>query len=450
MAYSTNRDRTPSEIELTRAPWPVSPLNAFMRGVYRPGSFDLTWDDPSQIGINSRFTILGVNVYRSFDSEYGPFERITDFPIGSGYWRDVTDNVLVQDEDVSNSWVIFGNESSGLNQPRYVFRTLQSPIVKPGSQMIYANSPLDVQVFVDGTEVPVLSVQGQTGEIEIDVRRYPNPSKQAYFPTVVPTTSSVVTCSYRYTKTLLKTDLVQRIFWRFCTVGLPLEKSLGTVQCEDLVETPLEMATATNSYELEKMDYIWKAAVNRNRFILEQGGERVKVFLRKQTGVPCPCIPDDVHKQPINDDPLCYGSGFVGGYDGPYDIIIAPDDSEKKIKATEMGRTVEHVYESWTGPAPLLSQRDFIVKINGERYSISGVRMPTNRGMLLQQHFTVGHFDEKDIRYKVPIDNPRYATEFQPSGPEQEADSRATEVPQIGEDRELQGRTPVWANTEFK
>jgi hypothetical protein len=421
-----------------------------MRSVHRPGAFDLTWDNPSNLAVNSRFQILGVNIYRSFDSEFGPFERITDYPVGSGYWRDVTDNVLVPDEDVSNSWVTFGDEGAGLYHPRYVFRTLRHPIVKPGSQMTYANSPLDVQVFVDGTEVPVLSVIGQTGEVEIDIRRYPDPSKQNYLPTVVPTATSKVTCTYRYTKALLRTDLVQRVFWRFTTVGIPVNNSLTTVQCNDLMETPLEAATMTNSYELEKMDYMWREAVRRNRWILEQGGERVKVFLRKQVGVPCPCIPDDVHKQPINDDPLCYGTGFIGGYDGPYDIIIAPDDSEKTISQKDLGRTVTHTYETWTGPSPLLSQRDFIVKINGERYTIGGVRMPTNRGMLLQQHFNVGHFDEKDIRYRVPLDNLRFpAVEFMPNGPEYEADNQITDKPEIPEDRQLRGRQPVWANIEY-
>lgn len=448
MPYASNRDRTPTLLELTKVPWPAPPLNAFMRGMHRPGAFELTWDDPSQLALNGQFVLLGVNVYRSFDSEFGPFERVTEVPVGSGYWRDITNNVMEPDEDVSNSWVIFGAQTSGDRPDRYVFKTLR-PIIKSGSQMTYANSPFDVQVFVDGTQVPVLSVSGQTGEVEIDVRQYPDPSKQTYLPTVVPTSTSKVTCSYRYTKDLLRTDLAQRVFWRFTTVGLPVESSLSVVQSTDLVETPLESATATSSYEIEKLDYIWKEAVRRNRFILEQGGERVKLFLRKQVGVPCPCIPDDVHKQPINDDLTCFGTGIVGGYDGPYDIIIAPDDSEKRITQKEHGRTVEHTYESWTGPSPLLSHRDFIVKINGERYSIGAVRMPSNRGMLLQQHFNIGHFDERDIRYRVPLDRLPNILSFKPSGPENEAEAKPTDNPDIPEDRQLRGRTPAWANIMY-
>lgn len=452
MPYATNRDRGPTALELVRTPWPAPPLNAFLKSGYLPGVFDLTWDDPSQLGLNSRFSVLGVNIYRSTSSEFGPYERITDFPLGATYWRDQTNNVLEVDEDVSLRWVLFGVLSaSGMNAPRYVFKTSRQPIVKEGSQQVHANSPFDVQVRVDGVPVPVLAVYGQTGEVEIDVRRYPDPGTQTYLPTVVPTSTSKVTCTYRYSRSVVRTDLVERIFYRFTTVGIPFDVNPANCSPGDLLETPLESATATSNYEIEKLDYMWREAIRKNHWILQEGGERVKVFLRKRSGVICPCIPDDVHQQPINDDPTCFGTGIVGGYEGPYDIIVAPDDSERKITQKEHGRTVEHSYESWTGPSPLLSHRDFIVKINGERYSLGPVRMPTNRGMVLQQHFTVGHFDEKDIRYRVPVDNPvKYAAvQFAPSGPEGNAPSNPTDKPNIPEDRQLRGRTPVWEGTEY-
>jgi hypothetical protein len=52
----------------------------------------------------------------------------------------------------------------------------------------------------------------------------------------------------------------------------------------------------------------------------------------------------------------------------------------------------------------LLTQRDFIVKQTNERYSIGAVRRPSNRGNVMQQHFSIGYLDEGDIRYKVPIE----------------------------------------------
>ena len=95
--------------------------------------------------------------------------------------------------------------------------------------------------------------------------------------------------------------------------------------------------------------------------------------------------------------------------------------------------------------------RDFLVKRNGERYSIGAVRMPSNRGMVLQQHFNIGHIDEKDIRCQVLVGNPvKYpAVQFAPSGPEQEARSDVTDKTNVPEELELRGRSLAWQNTTY-
>jgi hypothetical protein len=215
----------------------------------------------------------------------------------------------------------------------------------------------------------------------------------------------------------------------------------------ELLETPLEQACFTSNQELEKLDWIWKEAVRRNRWILSQGGERVKVFIRKQAGQICTCYRPD-YGQPVADCHLCFGTSITGGFEGPYDILLAPPDAEKKIAQQNVGRTVEESYEVWTGPSPLLSQRDFIVKLNGDRYSIGPVRMPTNRGMVLQQHFNVGHLDEKDIRYRVLMDDPSRGTSgrVQPGTPPNNRPAGPTDKPNIPDEREIRGRALVWEN----
>lgn len=449
MANSSNRDRNPELLEFTKTPWPAPPLNLFMMDGTR-GVIDLRWDDPSYLTLNSKFQILGVNVYRSFDSEFGPYHRITELPLGSTFWRDETDNELVVEEDVTDSFLLFGAPSAGSEQKRYVFQTLNSPIVGEAARGTPTNQPRDVRVFVDGVEAQVRSVYGNTGEVELDTDYYPDVTRQKYFAPVIPTSQSRVTCTYRYTRSFLKTDLAQRVFYRVTTVAVPVGCNLSLLQPQDLIETPLEYAAATNTFEIEKLDWIWREAIRRNRWILEQGGERVRVFLRKNVGLPCTCT-SYTGKQPMSDCTKCYGVGIIGGYEGPYDIIVAPDDAEKNIAQTEMGRTERHQYEVWTGPQPLLSQRDFILKLNGDRYSIGAVRMPSNRGNILQQHFSIGSFDEKDIRYQVPVGDPvKYAsTQFAPRGPDFGGPVEETEHPLIGNEREYRGHTKTWKNHTY-
>ena len=473
MPYASQRDRTVQELEFTKLPWPAPPLNLFMTSGYERGVVDLQWDDPTELALNSRFRILGVNLYRSFDSDYGPFQRVTELLSGSRFWRDRTDNELVE-EDVTGQFVLFGECAAvGDRGPRYVFRTQNFPIVKEGSQQINADTGDDIRVYIDGKEARVLNVWGSTGEVEIDSFVYTNVATQSWDPSLIPSGGGVpgqtgeevggvpgggpgyptsrVVCVYRFTRQLIRTDLFQRIHYRATCVGIPIDKDLSVCQPQDLVETPIEHATATHTMEIEKLDYIWREAIRRNRWILEQGGERVKVFLRKNVGLPCPCIPDDYHKQPINDCRICFGTSIIGGYDGPIDIIMSPAEPERKITQKQQGRTGEHVYEVFTSPVPLLSMRDFIVKINGDRYSIGGVRLPSNRGNVMQQHFNIGHIDERDIRSRVPVTCPvKYvATQFKPTGPELEADANITNKPNVPVEQQYRGRTPAWENIEY-
>lgn len=452
MPYASQRDRDPSPLELSQTPWPVPPLSLFLTSGYTPGVFDLTWTNPLDMRLNSRFQVLGVNLYRSFDSEFGPYDRVNEFPIGSTFWRDQTDNVVALDEEVtSDRWVLRGYTSgSELEAPKFVFRTAHWPIIQAGSQKLPTSNPNDVEVRIDGVVARIARILGESGEIEIDPNGYPDVATQNKFPGIFPTETSRVTVSYHYTRSLLRTDLSQRVFYRVSTVGY-LVDSAGALVSGELLETPLERAAFTSSFEIEKIDYIWREAVRRNRWILDQGGERVKVFVRKRVGVECSCYSATTHHQPLGDCLACFGTGILGGYEGPYDIVLAPDDANRKISSQASGSTVEHTYEVWTGPSPLLTQRDFIVKINGERYSVGAVRMPTNRGMVLQQHFDLGHIDERDTRYRVPVDslNQFSPNQVQPLTPPLNSSAQITDKPNIPDDRELRGRTITWANITY-
>jgi len=450
MPYASDRDRRPQWDEIEKAPWPAPPRNLFLTSGFEAGVYDLVWDDPASLALNSQFHVCGVNIYRAFDSEFGPYERLTSLPIGAMYWRDRTDNVLIEGELVEDDyWVLRGVQTAGSDQVRYVLCTQRRPIVKSGSQATPADAPSDVVVTVNGTRATILRVDGTSGEIELDPMWYPNVDTQTLEPAIVPGANAEVRVTYLYNRSLLRTDLDQRVFYRVSTVGVPTTLPISQAQPQDLVETPLEWATFTSSKEIEKIDYIWREAVRRNAWILRQGGERVKIFIRKRNGIPCGCTERPRYKQPQNDCPKCFGTGFIGGYEGPFDLVIAPDDAERRIAQRDIGRTIEHAYEVWTGPSPLLSQRDFLVKINGERYSVGAVRMPTNRGMVLQQHFTVGHIDERDIRYRVPMDRPTSQTQLAPAIPPENEPPQVTDKPNIPDEREIRGRTKTWEDIMY-
>ena len=418
---------------------------------------------------NVGWNIFGVNVYRSDTGERGPYFRVNRVPIMSNFYRDRTDIAEVIEEIVSwdGGWIFKGDAPN--NKWAYRIRTRYRGLLKRTGDTITANAPTDVSVYINGSQVPVGAVFGPTGEIDLSMESVWNPSTEQWANPVVPTESSVVTVSYSYLKgEALRSTLQSRakIFYRVTTVA---QDTTGTSP-SGLIETPLEYCPPVSPEDSEKMDYIWREAIRRNRFILEQGGERVKLFLRRTVGNPCPCKWDphlfEFSKQPLNNCLVCYGSGFIGGYEGPYDIIIPPEDNEARVSQGVTGRRVESTYEVWIGPSPVVSQRDFIVKQNGDRYSIGPVKSTQIRGLSLQQTFQIGYLDTTDIRYRVPMgalerlpwpqtrytnpeDAPCVESAPYPIGADYQATPMATEAAKIPDGREQRGRTPVWQNLTY-
>lgn len=425
---------------------------------------------------NARWSITGVNVYRSDNGERGPYVRVNKFPIGSFFYRDFTDNVIIEDEVVQwdGSWVSRGEAA---NAYRWTFRTYFYPIAKPtesppqghANHMVAtsANSPSDVVVKINGVVVPVDNVFGPNGEVTLINQPAWDLAKERTIPPVLPNAdgTTAVTVTYWYNRNLVKTDLERttQVFYRLTTVALDPTSPSG------YVETPLSYSPPVSVAQVETMDYIWREGVRRNNWILQQGGERVKLFKRKVSGIMCPCRIDErtleYLQQPSNRCATCFGTGFVGGYDGPIDIILAPDDAERRVSQSPNGRRLEHSYEVWTGPSPMVTQRDFIVKQTNERYSIGPVRRPAHRGLPLQQHFNIGYLDEQDIRYLIPLTGltelpwPQTRTTDQntpcdpappyPVGFDYQATPMETDKSNIPDEREQRGRTPVWANTTY-
>lgn len=433
------RDRKPDPRERLRPAFPLPPLQAFCFSGLSPSVYDVRWSDPSELPGNGRFNLLGTNVYRSFGSEYGPFYRMNAVPVGSLFWRDMSTIRVVLQEDVSKNFVPSGPGTAANGD--YIFRTDHSPIVIdpiPGGINCVR---MNMRVTVDGQPAVVDWLDAANGIVRLSKDGVFDVVNQKLSAPVLPNSdgSSTVLVNYRYTDNQLPT-LDKRIFYRVTTVAYDDDGQL--------LETPLDEAACANSYEVEKLNYIWREAIRRNHWMLDHGGERVKVFIRKNAGIQCGCN-SNLHGQPKSDCDVCFGAGFVGGYDGPYDITIAPDDAEMNFKQEIRGRSMVKQYETWTGPSPLLSQRDFILKLNGDRYGIGPVRMPSNRGMHLQQFFIISHLDSVDIRYKIPAIDPATLaypqTRYTVPG-RGDATPMITDAGQIPAERQERGNTVSYEN----
>lgn len=465
---------------------PISPQNGQVVSPYIAGMLDLRWDDPSVLTRNTPFTIVGVNIYRSDASQQGPYRRINEFPVGGTFFRDQATSTWISKEVIQwNSHWLFKGDAP--NDRKWMFRT-RSPITKrfitaPQQAPNFANAPADVVLHVNGVEVPVSDVFGPNGEVTlINAPAYDIATEKFELPALPRGPEDVVEISYRTVSNVIPSGLDKHVWYRFTSVALDADTPSG------YIETPLRYAEPHSVIEVESLDYIWREAMRRNAWILGCGGERVRIFIRKCSGIPCDCCIEprtlEYSKQPSSRCLVCFHTGFIGGYEGPFEGILAPDDAERRISQSGSGRRKEHSYEVWTGPSPLLTMRDFVVKQTNERYSIGAVRRPTHRGNLLQQHFTIAYFDQGDIRYRVPMDGTTnlpwpetrggdYPPEFNPrpvdaalegnpnfpgAGDGQWPTGTDNDHPMLTEKvhgtptpdgLERRGRTKVWENTEY-
>lgn len=425
---------------------PLGPKNVYATSPYLIGIIDVRWDSPTTYAEHNSYNVLGVNVYRSYDSPEGTYTKLNDAPIGALYYRDETREVWADQEDpVSGGRFIAGTNATG----DWVAHTYNRPIVISGTNGEIAHHPKHVRVDIRPTSldsfqtVPAFKVIGETGEIFLINKKVYNHEFNRLDDPVLPNLSSggEIRISYTYINNHIQLDINRKIYYKVTTVAINGEN-------DEIEETPLNEVDAVSLYDMEKIDWIWAESIRRNRWILEQAGERVKVFIRKWAGEKCPCW-DEQYKNAKNDCSLCFGTGYVGGYEGPYDILIAPPETEKTVQLLDLGLHISYDWNTWTGPYPLLNDRDFIVRQNNDRYSIAHVNPQGSRGAIYQQHFMLAPLDRHDPRYIVSITGgltvPPEWNAYRTDRPT-DASPTIPNKPEIPDQYELRGRTVTFEN----
>jgi hypothetical protein len=420
---------------------------------YQVGSWDIRWDNPKIIPQNNGLQVLGCNVYRSTDNPYGPYVKCNDTPVTVLFYRDQTKEKQVI-EDVTATLSPQTNTCEGKNDPSglWTVHTTRKPIIMPGTNGKVTNRIEDIHVEIDDgdgqfLDMPAYQVNGFSGEITlISWPVYNNELQQVIPPRLPYPPNGRVRVTYKYLEHQVLTVLSQRIYYKVTTVAVDPKDATKTI------ETPIEEISERSGFDIDMLDYIWKEAIRRNRWILEQGGERVKLFIRKWMGSPCPNT-EHLYGQGHNDCVDCWGTNILHGYDGPYDAIVAPPEADKQIELMDMGLHIRYDWASWTTDWPLIQTRDIVVRQNNERYSIGPVNPQGQRGVIFQQHFTMSLLDQSDIRYSIPItgaetDVPASYDPFRETKPT-DASPAINNKPEIPVERIIRGKTVTWENIQW-
>ena len=142
------------------------------------------------------------------------------------------------------------------------------------------------------------------------------------------------------------------------------------------------------------------------RWMMAAGGERVLLYKRKFSGTYSSNY-DQVRKQVINpaQDMIGYGTPFVGGYFGPFEIFVSlkTAGSPQVVSFTDQGDRHIFTSTSWALWEPLLSNKDFIVRRNNQRMWLENVDFTKWRHHILRQIFTATEVEQNNIIYQIPI-----------------------------------------------
>ncbi len=115
------------------------------------------------------------------------------------------------------------------------------------------------------------------------------------------------------------------------------------------------------------IEYIKGQILNRNKMVLEAGGDfcqlwRKKIIGQRCTNPTCPAY-NNYQAQGSPDCPICLGTGFVGGYDYLGEIFVRFAPVQEKIELTTEGVLRKREPRIWTMPKPEIRQFDIIINL---------------------------------------------------------------------------------------
>ena len=358
-----------------------------------PGIRDLSWEhDPNP-------DVVGYMPFRSEDrgSDWRP---LTGFPVPGTRYRDVTSLEDVIYDVTESDWVSRGD--GGYWILRVPHRPIYATILQ--GRAILASQPEHVQVWIDDKPVHPPRIDALKGDIWL-----PNAYgltrdmdwRERLFPTAGP--GSVVRVSYRRLTNYVDVAPDSRSFYAVVPV-----LSNGS-----LMHTPGAPGTeVVNIMEVDKMDFMQAEMVRRNAWLLEQAGEPVHLLMRRTKGKACSCLTGGQARTGCT---VCYETGIIGGYYGPYDVLFLDPDSEAVREADEGGVKVTRSSRSFMSPSPVIQSGDLLIRRNGERLVIGPVVYKSPRGVLVQQDYTVERLNTGDTRYRVPLRPPLSPKAFHPA-----------------------------------
>ena len=167
------------------------------------------------------------------------------------------------------------------------------------------------------------------------------------------------------------------------------------------------------------LEWYFLSIREKDKWILNQSGERVLLYKKRYEGQRCPLFDIDRHTNAQHEDTICYGTGWIAldanlsgpqaggpyyGYFQPIEIVVSLISSApNQLALTDYGQ--QKVYapmQNWTIWEPLLTPGDLVVRRNNERFFITEVFPHRWKHYVLHQSFNMSEIERGSVVYQLP------------------------------------------------
>jgi len=147
----------------------------------------------------------------------------------------------------------------------------------------------------------------------------------------------------------------------------------------------------------------WFTKINeRNMWILRNTGQLFDLYTRRYDGEKCPLCTDDVRlRAGTYSCPVCYGTGFVGGYEPAYALYVRLKPVETYLGVSSQMFVNENSPGAWTITDTIIANRDLLIAPQGTIYQVLGVHVNQAAGFLFHTELRLKALDPMDQLYSM-------------------------------------------------
>lgn len=147
----------------------------------------------------------------------------------------------------------------------------------------------------------------------------------------------------------------------------------------------------------------WFYKINeRNMWILRNTGQLFDLYTRRYTGERCPLCVDNVRlRAGTYSCPVCYGTGFVGGYEPAYQLYVRLKPVETSLGVSSQMLVNDNSPGAWTITDTIIANRDLLISPQGTIYQVLAVHVNQAAGFLFHTELRMRALDPTDQLYSM-------------------------------------------------